>query len=238
MTRAVAPPRVDLDGRAVHGRVRGSSGPWRARRGRRAPFYSAGLVLVLVSVLVTVWLVSQAGHRVAVLEVARPLAAGQVLSEADVRSVAVSHDPALGLVRASQAGEVIGRPVVVPLVAGTLLTRSQVGDAAFPEPGKVVTSLALKPGQYPQGLQAGAKVAVFITTPPNTNDGQSAQGGSGDEGGARPVRVDAVVSGVDLAGDGQGSTVVTLELSADDAATVAGAPVGGVVLMQTAPGGA
>jgi hypothetical protein len=194
-------------------------------------------VLVLVSVLVTVWLVSQAGQRVAVLEIARPLAAGQVLSEADLRSVAVSQDPALGLIRASQAGEVIGRPVVVPLVAGTLLTRAQVGDAAFPEPGKVVTSLALKPGQYPQGLQAGAKVAVFITAPPNTNDGSS-QGGSAGAGGATPVRVDAVVSGVDLAGDGQGSTVVTLELSASDAATVAGAPAGGVVLMQTAPGGA
>jgi hypothetical protein len=47
----------------------------------------------------------------------------------------------------------------------------------------------------------------------------------------------AVVLGVDLAGDGQGATVVTLLLDAADGPRLAAAPAGGVVLMQTSPGG-
>jgi hypothetical protein len=49
--------------------------------------------------------------------------------------------------------------------------------------------------------------------------------------------LEAVVLTVDPAGDGQGATVVTLLLDASDGARLAAAPAGGVVLMQTAPGG-
>jgi hypothetical protein len=45
------------------------------------------------------------------------------------------------------------------------------------------------------------------------------------------------VLSVDTAGDGQGSTVITLLLAASDSATLAGGPAGGVVLMQTSPQG-
>ena len=42
---------------------------------------------------------------------------------------------------------------------------------------------------------------------------------------------------MDLAGDGQGATVITLLLDASDDAPLAAAPPGAVVLMQTAPDG-
>src|SRR6266508_4625894 len=128
------------------------------------------------------------------------------------------------------ARPVVGRTAVVPLLPGTLLTRSLIGDAAFPPAGKVVASLAVKPGQYPQGLAAGSHVAVFVSAANATGGTQTSTGA-----GTTTTRLSAVVLGVDPRGDGQGATVVTLLLDASDAGRLAGA--GGVVLMQTAPGG-
>jgi len=162
--------------------------------------------------------------------VAQPVAAGQRIGAADLTPVSAADDPSLGLIPVAQASAVVGRTAVVPLLPGTLLTRSLVGDAAFPPAGKVVASLAVKPGQYPQGLAAGARVAVFLSSANATGGTQTSTGA-----GTTTSRLSAVVLGVDPRGDGQGSTVVTLLLDASDAGRLAGA--GGVVLMQTAPGG-
>jgi hypothetical protein len=118
-----------------------------------------------------------------------------------------------------------------------LLTPALIGEAAFPPAGQVTASVALKPGQYPQGLAAGASAAVYVSTNPSGGAGQTALSGSSTSSASTPVRLSAVVLGVDLAGDGQGATVVTLLLDASDAARLAAAPAGGVVLMQTSPEG-
>jgi SAF domain len=207
-------------------------GPWRAarRRGRRLPYLSVGALLVLVCVLGFAAATVRLGQRVSVLAVSRPVAAGQRIEAADLTQVSAADDPSLGLIPVSQASAVVGRTAVVPLPPGILLTRNLIGDAAFPPAGKVVASLAVKPGQYPQGLTAGAHVAVFVPAGNTPAGGQTSTGTS-----TAPTRLSAVVLGVDPRGDGQGSTVVTLLLDASDASRLAGA--GGVVLMQTAPGG-
>lgn len=210
-------------------------GPWRARRPRhRLPYVSAGALLVVVCVLVYGYTAARWGDRVPVLAVARPVAAGQSIQATDLRQVSTADDPSLGLVPASQANWVVGRTAVAPLLPGTLLTRAMVGDAAYPPAGKVVASLSVKPGQYPQGLAAGAHVAVYVSAGTATG-GQGASGATGSTGPAAPSRLSAVVLTVDLNGDGQGATVVTLLLDAADAESLAGA--GSVMLMQTAPGG-
>jgi hypothetical protein len=194
------------------------------------PYLALGGLLVVVCVLGFAAATVRLGQRVAVLAVAQPVAAGQRIDAADLMQVSAADDPSLGLIPVSQAAAVLGRTAVVPLLPGTLLTRSLVGDVAFPPAGKVVASLAVKPGQYPQGLAAGAHAAVFLSAGTTTGGTQTPTGT-----GATTPRLSAVVLGVDLRGDGQGSTVVTLLLDASDAGRLAGA--GGVVLMQTAPGG-
>jgi hypothetical protein len=207
-------------------------GPWRAaRRGRRVPYVAFGALLVLACVVSFVLLAARLGDRVLVLAVARPVAAGQTITPADLTRVSAVDDPALALVPAEQAGQVLGRSAVVPLLPGTLLTTRLVGDAAFPPAGQVVSSLALKPGQYPQGLPVGSHVEAFVNAASGTGGQASAALGG------RQAQLSAVVLGVDPAGDGQGGTLVTLLLDASDAAFLAGAPTGGVVLMQTSPGG-
>ncbi len=191
-----------------------------------------GGLLVIVCVLGYAYGAVHLGDRVQVLA-ARSVAAGQALTAADLKQVSAAQDPGVQLIPAAQAAQVVGRTAVVPLLPGTLLTPALVGEAAFPPPGKVAASLALKPGQYPQGLAIGAPVAVYVSPGGAGGAGQPAPAPS-----STPVRLAAVVLGVDLAGDGQGSTVVTLLLDASDGPRLAAAPAGGVVLMQTAPGGA
>jgi hypothetical protein len=166
--------------------------------------------------------------------VARPVAAGQPLTAADLTQVSAARDSAARLVPASQAQQVVGRTAVVPLLGGTLLTPGLLGDAAFPPAGKVAASVAVKPGQYPQGLTSGARVQVYVSA---TGQDGAAPAAGGRAGGSVPARLSAVVLTVDPAGDGQGATVATLLLDASDGAQLAAAPAGGVVLMQTAPGG-
>ena len=231
MPESVARPLVDLD-RPAGGVVRGERGPWRARRRRgRVPYLSFGALLVLVCVLGFAYYASQLGDRVPVLAVAQPVAAGQSITAADLKQVSAANDATLGLIPVSQASAVIGRTAVVPLLPGTLLTQSLIGDAAFPPSGKVVASVALKPGQYPQGLVTGAHVEAFVSA--GTAGGQNSSSASAAAGSGS--RLSAVVLGVDLGGDGQGNTVVTLLLDASDATKLAAGA--GVVLMQTAPAG-
>ncbi|MDI6104368.1 SAF domain-containing protein [Actinoplanes sp. NEAU-A12] len=192
-----------------------------------------GGLLVVLCVLGYAWGAVRLGDRVQVLAVARPVAAGQAITAADLRQVSAAQDPGVQLILAGQADQVVGRTAVVPLVAGTLLTPALVGDAAFPPAGKVAASVALKPGQYPQGLANGARVAVYVSASGMGSEGKPAPAAaSPTASGVMP----AVVLGVDLAGDGQGATVITLLLNDSDAPKLAAA-AGSVVLMQTAPGG-
>lgn len=228
-------PKTGLEDRATATAARAGRGPWRAaRRRRRLPFVALGGLLVIVCVLAYAYGAAQLGDRVQVLAVARPVAAGQAITAADLKQVSAARDPGVRLVPAAQAVEVVGHTAVVPLVAGTLLTPELLGDAAFPPGGQVTASVALKPGQYPQGLTAGARVSVYVSANA-PNGGQPAPAAS--SAATALARLSAVVLGVDLAGDGEGSTVVTLLLAATDAPQLAAAPSGGVVLMQTSPEG-
>jgi hypothetical protein len=200
------------------------------------PFLALGGLLVIVCVLACAYGAVRLGDRIQVLAVARPIAAGQVFTAVDLRQVSAAQDPSVPLMSAEQASQVVGRTAVVPLLPGTLLTPSVVGDAAFPPAGKVTASVAVKPGQYPQGLAAGATVAVYVSSADTASgSGEPSSSASSVGRGPSPVRLTAAVLGVDLGGDGQGSTVVTLQLDSADAGWLAAAPAGGVVLMQTSP---
>ncbi|WP_239160953.1 SAF domain-containing protein [Virgisporangium ochraceum] len=193
------------------------------------PFVALGGLLVIVSVLGYAYGAVRLGDRVQVLAVARALAAGQVITVSDLRTVSAASDPAVPLILASRAASVVGRSAVVPLLPGTLLTPSLVGEAAFPPAGKVAASVVVKPGQFPRGLVAGARVAVFVSA--------GAPGAGPAATAATQVRLEAAVLDVDPAGDGQGGTVVTLLVDEADSERLAAAPSGGVVLMQLTPGG-
>jgi len=187
-----------------------------ARPKRRWSLLVGGLLLVLLcaGVFAVVQLAGDA--RVQVLAVARPVAAGQIISVDDLRVVGVVPDASVQLVRASAISNVIGRTASVPLAEGALLAESQLGPAAWPQSGQAVVAVALKPGRLPAGLAVGSHariVTVARETPAETSTTLP----------AAPVSVAAVVVGVTEGVDGAGTSVVSLLLAQDDATKVAAA---------------
>jgi hypothetical protein len=152
---------------------------------------------------------------VAVLAVARPVPAGQPLTEADLRTAHVVPDPGVALMRAADMAQVIGRRPAVPLAEGTLLGPSQLGPVSFPPPGQAVVAVAVKPGHAPAGLAPGTAVQVVTvaqdtatTTPPAAANPT-----------ANPIA--ATVTEVSATVDGTGTRVVSLLLAAADATRIA-----------------
>jgi hypothetical protein len=97
------------------------------------------LLLMVLGAIGAVWLSSSDDQRqVDVVALARPLHRGQVVGTADLAVVQVAA--AGGTVRLStptSAGRtLVGKPVLLDLPAGTLLTPEMVGSAALP-PGSV-----------------------------------------------------------------------------------------------------
>ena len=224
---------------AVLARSRRTAGPQPAgqgpRRGRRRsiPLAAGGVVLVVVCALVFAegWLA--AGHRQPVLALAQPVAAGQVITAADLETVRVSAAGPVSLVPASRQAEVVGSTAAASLPAGTLLAGSDIGTPP-PVKGQVRLGIALKPGAYPPDLAAGQDVDV-LATPAAAASGSSS---SGAAQAALPVG-EAVVLSVSpaAASSGSGDTVVEIQVAADAMPQVAAANAAGQIALATIPAG-
>jgi hypothetical protein len=185
-----------------------------------------GVLLVVGCALAFAVGSARLGDRRAVLVVARAVPAGQLIDSRDLAVARVSVDPALRPVPSSARAGVVGRPAAVPLLAGTLLTVAALGPPATLRPGEALVGVALKPGQFPPGLAAGARVLVAETG--------LDPGGAVPAGGAQPLTVAATVVGVaDPAAEGD--TVVALVLAAAGAPRVAAAGAAGRVVLVAVP---
>ncbi|WP_331773236.1 SAF domain-containing protein (plasmid) [Embleya sp. NBC_00888] len=141
-------------------------------RRRRHGWLWGGIALVVVAGLVFALLAQRLGDRHAVLALARPVPAGQVIADGDLRRVQVAEDGGLGLFRDGDRAQVVGRVALVPLEAGALLQRSFVGDAqAFPPAGRAVVSVSIKPGGAPAQVREGQRVAVIEAAQPAATAG-------------------------------------------------------------------
>jgi len=202
--------------------------------GRRAGRRMAAGVLLVLAAVVVFWQVDlRHDPRQAVLAMARPVPAGQVITEADLRTVRVAPDSGLHLLPAAERDRVVGRSAAVPLAAGSLLTGEQVGPVAWPPPGQAVVAVAVKPGHAPAGLTPGARVVVLVVPAQTTGATSTAPAGTAGPGGVRAMAtVVALTQGPDQAS----TQVVSLLLSAEAAEQVAAAP-GDVSLVWRGPVG-
>jgi hypothetical protein len=208
-------------------------GPRRGRR-RSVPLAAGGVVLVVACALVFAegWL--QAGQRQPVLALAQPVAAGQVITTADLETVRVSAAGPVSLVPASRQAEIVGSTAAVSMPAGSLLAGSDIGTPP-PVKGQVRLGVALKAGAYPPDLAAGQDVDV-LATPSSATTGSSS--GSGSASAALPVG-EAVVLSVSpaTAAGGSGDTVVEIQVPADAMPQVAAANAAGQIALATVPAG-
>lgn len=199
---------------------------WRGARGRRSvPHLLLGVLLVLACAVGFLLVVLDTGGRRAVWQLVRPVTVGHVLVEQDLRRIDVGVDGDTGVVAATS--DVVGRPVVTSLPAGTLLSAGMVGPPLLPGAGQAVVAAAVKPGQVPPEVVAGSTVMV-VAVPAAAVPGSGAVTPPGGEW-------DAVVTGVGPGENGQ-YTVVSLVMARDAARAVAGLPAGQVSIVLV-PGG-
>ena len=179
-----------------------------------------GVLLVLGSVLVGARVVTAADSTVPVWSAAGDLAAGTVLTDADLVAVQVRLDDVAGQYLATSTqpeGRVLGRAVR----AGELLPRSALEGAT----GLVQLALPVQAGYVPPGLQRGQVVDVYAVADPAV--GAAAQ----TDGDVDLVVSAAPVQTVTGRGDGVLSTATTtvqvvVAVAAEDAADVLAA-IGG-----------
>jgi len=210
MTVGAAPPRAQMAARAGTPSLRPRRRPWLV-------ILSVLSMVVCAGAFALVYL--RADDRVQVLAVARPVAAGQTIAVADLRVVRVVPDAGVALVPAATASRVIGRTAVVPLAAGSLLTQSQLGPAAWPPAGQAVVAVPVKAGRLAAGVTPGVRVLVI----PVAKEGEAPPAKPARSEGAKPAPAVAATVVQVVEGDGSDSSVVSLLVSRQDAIAVAGA---------------
>jgi len=182
------------------------------------------LLLVVMCALVLAEGRVRAGSREPVLALARPVAAGQVITASDLRVVDVSAAGPVSLVPAWRQAQVAGRTATAGLPAGSLLAAGDVG-APSPGRGQAWLGVALLPGRYPPGLSPGQHVGV-LTAPAH---------------GHAPARVagyGVVLSVTPAPGPGAAAeTVVELDLPRDVVPQVTAASAAGQVSLAVIPAG-
>ncbi|MDG4856761.1 SAF domain-containing protein [Streptomyces sp. T-3] len=129
---------------------------------RRPKWVWAGLLVVALSAGGFAVTVSALGQREPVLMVVRDVPAGHVFTAADLRSVKIAVDGGIAPIPYEQRAGVVGRRATVPLLAGALLTRGEVGSkGVYPPKGYSEISFAVAEGGAPPRLASGERVAVL-----------------------------------------------------------------------------
>ncbi len=191
-----------------------------------------GVLLVLGCALAFTDASLHLGSREEVLVVAQPVAAGQVLTGADVRTARVSTGSGLDVVLAGDEATVVGRRAAVALVAGSLLTTSEVGSAPPLGSGFDVVAVGLKPGAYPPELAPGDRVQIVPVTSSTSAGTGTAITTSGAPVGATVLSVEAASASANT------PTVFSLQVSTGDADEVASlAAAGQASLVEIGAGG-
>lgn len=212
MATTATAPRTN--GRRADERSRPVPSAAATRRHRQAPLVALGVLLVLGCALAFADASVHLGSREQVLVVVQPVSAGQVLTSGDLRTARVSTGSGLDVVPVDQEATVLGRRVAVPLVAGSLLTATEVGSAPAVGSGSDVVAVGLRAGAYPPEVVPGDRVQVVPVA--------SGSSGTNTASVASGSPIDATVLAVTGApADSDEPTVFSLQVSANDSDEVA-----------------
>ncbi len=123
------------------------------------PRIIGGLVLVIACVVIGARVIGSSQHTTPVLAAGHDLAAGTVLTAADLITVDVNLGDGTGNYLAGDSA-VTGRTLLQPVRAGDLVAASAVGD---PETGRVLV-IPVSPDKMPPGVGHGSVIDLYLTT--------------------------------------------------------------------------
>lgn len=208
------------------------------QRERKPVLAALALLLIIGGALGAGFLVLQSNKRVPAIVVAQPVAAGAKIPAAALQRTEVSVDSGVQFVSWTDAGQVTQDYAATSIPAGTLLSAGMVAPAAAVAHRGDVLGLALKDGQFPTGLTAGNRVAIYAT-------GGQGSSGSGCGGPGGLLSGNATVIAVNspgtsgLVGSAAGGSIsVSVAVSPADAGAVACNAAAGQVAVALLPPGA
>jgi len=184
------------------------------QRRKQLPWAVFGILLVACSILgFAYWTLTQA-ERTPVLVAASDIQAGQIITRQMVTTVAVGADSGVRLLTADEGGLVIGNVARGPIPVGTPLSPLLVAETDAVPAGSAIVGASLGPGEYPtSALRAGDRVELVKVTPASTIDNERLE----VLGVAKIWTVEQLVTG------GEPKLFISLEVDADDSATVTNA---------------
>jgi SAF domain len=125
-----------------------------------------GVVVIVLCVLATASLFSNANKRNAVLVVRRQIPAGRSITADDLSVARVSVEAGVQTIPSSDRAHLVGRVAAVTLMPGSLLTPEEVSNDARVPDGMAVVGASLKVGQYPASLTTSDNVHLLEVAPP------------------------------------------------------------------------
>jgi uncharacterized membrane protein YgcG len=135
-----------------------------APRERKPALAALAVVLVVGGALLAALLVIDAGHKTGAIEITQTVGQGQKIPVSAMQEVQVTSGSGLDYVPWNQASQVANTYAATMLPAGTLLTPQMTTSSNNLANGMTVVGLALKDGQFPDGLQVGDHVDIFVTS--------------------------------------------------------------------------
>lgn len=183
---------------------------------------AAGALVLVVCMLAAVLIYGRVGDRREVLAMARTVEVGQMVQPTDLRVARVSSDPGVHLVPAANRSRIVGRPAAVRLLAGSMVSPDQIGEATGLPAGTALVGAVLKPGQFPLGLAAGDVVGLVVSA--STGETAGAVNADPTVQTAPPL---ATVVGVQAAADATGNTAASLQVPLAVAPAIAEAGAAG-----------
>jgi hypothetical protein len=131
------------------------------RRQRSLPLAVVAVICMVVSIVAFVGVQLASSDRRPVLAVARPIEAGAVITEADLRVAQVATDPALSPIPLSAKSTVLGRTAAVDLRPGMLLVESSLGESTAVGEGEALVGVQVPASAAPVGaIRVGDRVQV------------------------------------------------------------------------------
>ena len=174
LTRGTAPGPREAEGRA-QATSPANRRPPSVPRERKPALAALAVVLIVGGALVAAYLVARTGHEVAAIEITHPVSAGEQVPASALRQVEVAPDGGASYVSWANAGQVTQTFAATSIIPGTLLTSAMLARSSDLSSGKDVVGLALKDGQFPDGVQVGDHVNVYQVS----SGGQSCPGSPG-----------------------------------------------------------
>ncbi|MFI6247130.1 hypothetical protein [Streptomyces sp. NPDC051016] len=212
-----------------------------APRERKPALAALAVLLILLGALGATTLVLQAGNRIEVIKVTEEIPAGSSVTNSNVASVMVAADDSIHYVRWSQLGSLKKLKAINTIPKGAVAVGEMFGSGSGLATGKATVGLALKEGQYPNGLKVGDTVAAYrvVTNNSSSTSGSSSSSSSAGDSGSLIVG-QAKVTSVPSAKSGElvSSTnyAITLAVDTDKAADLAQAASNGQVALVSVPG--